>query len=59
MGWITGLEAARRMGRHPHLVYRWLREGRLRGRKFGGRIWMVSEAELSRFTKREPERRNR
>lgn len=51
-------EAARWLGRNPFLVRRWLREGRLRGEKFG-RDWTVTERELERFKRQEPERRER
>jgi excisionase family DNA binding protein len=37
-------EAAKRLGVHRHTAYRWLREGRLRGRmatRGGQRIWLV------------------
>ncbi len=37
-------EAAERLGVHRHTAYRWLREGRLRGRmaaRGGQRIWLV------------------
>lgn len=32
---ITVPEAARRIGRHPETVRRWIREGKLRSRKVG------------------------
>lgn len=49
-------EAARRLGRSPELVRRWLREGRLVGERFGG-VWIVREKALSNFTRSEPQRR--
>lgn len=55
---LTVPEAARRLARNPELVRRWLREGRLRGQKFG-RDWLVSERDLDRFRGREPDRRRR
>lgn len=57
-GWLTGEEVARRLKRHPDLVYRWLDEKRLKGEKHGG-VWFVSERELARFKKDQPERRKR
>jgi excisionase family DNA binding protein len=56
--WLTGLEAAVALNRHPVLIYRWLSDGRIRGRKFG-RTWMVSERELTRFKRTQPQRRKR
>lgn len=53
---ITVPEVARRLGRNPQLVRRWMREGRLRGEKFG-RDWLVTERELERFRRSEPQRR--
>lgn len=55
-------EAAKRLGRHPEMVRIWLRNGRIRGEKFGagkGGVWMISERELARFLKTQPERRGR
>ena len=55
-------EAAKKLGRHPEMVRIWLRDGRIRGEKFGkgkGGVWMISEREIARFLKDEPERRNR
>ena len=51
-------EAARWLARNPFLVRRWLREGRLRGEKFG-RDWTVTQWQLERFKGHEPERRER
>jgi hypothetical protein len=44
--------------RHPELVRRWLVEGRLRGKKLAGR-WFVTRADLARFRRDQPERRER
>lgn len=55
-------QAAKRLGRHPEMVRIWLRGGRLKGEKFGvgkGGVWMISEREITRFLKTEPERRRR
>ena len=51
-------EVARRLGRNPILVRRWLREGRLQGEQFG-REWLITARELERFLRNEPERRQR
>lgn len=42
---ITVPEAARRVGRHPETVRRWIREGRLRARKIGTQH-VIEENEL-------------
>ena len=57
-GLLSVGEAARRLGRHPELVRRWLREGRLKGLTFG-RAWVIRERELARFEKAQPVRRSR
>jgi len=51
-------EVARRLNRNPVLVRRWLREGRLRGVKYG-RDWLIAERDLARFRAEQPERRRR
>ena len=51
-------QVAEQLGRNEVLVRRWLREGRLRGEKYG-RDWVVTERELERFKRDEPERRQR
>lgn len=56
MEWLTVEEAARRLDRHPELVRQWLREGRLKGERFG-HMWSVSERELMRFLRVEPRKR--
>jgi excisionase family DNA binding protein len=58
VGKVTVEEAARRLGRNPELVRRWLREGRLKGEAFG-HVWAIDERELARFAKSAPERRDR
>jgi excisionase family DNA binding protein len=55
---MTVADVAHRLKRNPYLVYRWLREGRLRGEKFGY-SWLITERELRRFIRDEPERRSR
>jgi len=55
---LTVTEVAKRLARHPELVRRWLREGRLRGEQYG-REWLVTEREVERFHRAEPERRKR
>jgi len=56
VGKVTVEEAAKRLGRNPELVRRWLREGRLRGEAFG-HAWAIDERELARFAKKAPGRR--
>lgn len=51
-------EVAARLRRNRLLVYRWLAEGRLRGERYGY-AWLVTERELTRFLRHEPERRSR
>jgi len=55
---MTVDQVARRLKRHRELIYRWLREGRLKGKKIGT-TWIVNEQELARFRKDQPERRRR
>lgn len=56
VGKVTVEDAAKRLGRNPELVRRWLREGRLRGEAFG-HVWAIDERELARFAKSAPDRR--
>jgi excisionase family DNA binding protein len=44
---LTVAEAARRTGRHPETIRRWIWSGRIRAEKVGGRH-LISEAELER-----------
>ena len=55
---LTVGEVARRLSRHPELIRRWLREGRLKGEQYG-REWLVTRREVDRFRRTEPERRRR
>lgn len=55
---MTVREVAERLKRNEDLVRRWLRDGRLQGQRFG-RDWMVSERDLARFQRSEPQRRER
>src|SRR5438067_13519678 len=50
---LTVADAARRLGRHPELVRRWLREGRLKGESFAG-VWMISERDVERLMRAQP-----
>ena len=57
---LTIDEAAKRLDRTPEMVRRWIREGRLRGEKFGNPtrgVWLVQERQLERFRRNEPRRR--
>lgn len=55
---VTVAEVARRLARHPELIRRWLRDGRLKGEQYG-REWLITEREIDRFRRAEPERRRR
>ncbi len=56
--WLTVAEIAARLKVHEQTVRRWLRDGKLVGRNFGGRMgYRVSEQALARFmSENEPER---
>ncbi len=49
---LTVPEAARRVGKNPETVRRWIREGRLRARKVGTQH-VIEEQELDRLTEDE------
>lgn len=42
---LTVVEAARRIGRHPETIRRWIWSGRIRAEKVGGRH-LIPESEL-------------
>jgi len=42
---ITVPEAARRLGKHPETVRRWIREGKLQAQRFGTQH-LIAEADL-------------
>ena len=46
---LTVSEAARRTGRHPETIRRWIWSGRMRAEKVGGRH-LIADAELERAT---------
>ena len=53
-GWFTVDEVATKMKVHPETVRKWLREGRLDGRNFGGRTgWRVRAEEVEAFWERQ------
>jgi excisionase family DNA binding protein len=54
----TSTAAAVRLRRHPELIRRWMREGRLRAIKVG-RQWLVAERALVRFERDVPRQRIR
>jgi len=58
MALMTVDQVAAKLRRNPHLVRRWLRDGLIKGQKFGP-TWMIDERELARFKKDQPERRKR
>lgn len=51
---VTVPEAARRVGRNPETVRRWIREGKLRSRKVGTQH-LIEEADLAAFVHDESE----
>ena len=54
--WFTVEQIARRLQVHPDTVRRWLRDGRLRGRNFGGKTgYRVRASELEAFLEGEPD----
>ncbi len=55
---LTVDEVAVKLERHPELVRRWLRAGRLRGERIGW-SWTVTPSELERFKRAAPRRRRR
>jgi excisionase family DNA binding protein len=55
-GLVTVADAATRLGRSTEQVRRYLREGRLRGRRFGGQ-WFINQADLETFSERQREQR--
>jgi len=55
---LTVDQIALKLDRHPELVRRWLRAGRLRGERIGW-SWTVTPAELERFKQSQPKRRAR
>jgi len=55
---MTVAQVAKALRRHPEVIREWVRDGRLRGEKYGP-TWMISERDVARFLKDEPERRNR
>jgi excisionase family DNA binding protein len=51
---LTVAEAAKRFGRNPETVRRWIREGKLRARKVGTR-YVIDDADLSAMVADEDE----
>jgi len=48
--WFTVADVSDLLKVHEQTVRQWLREGRLRGRSFGGRTgWRVRESDLAAF----------
>ena len=51
--WFTVEQIAEKLQVHPQTIRRWLREGALRGRNFGGRTgYRVRESDLKEFLER-------
>jgi excisionase family DNA binding protein len=46
---LTPAEVAQRLRVSEDAVYLWLREGKLRGLKVGGRLWRVRPSDLEAF----------
>jgi excisionase family DNA binding protein len=46
---FTVNQVAERLQVRPKTVREWLKAGRLKGVKIGGRFWRIKESELSRF----------
>ena len=46
---LTVKTAAAELGYHPNHVRRMLREGRIKGEKLAGIVWMISRAEVERI----------
>jgi excisionase family DNA binding protein len=55
-GFLSVIEVAKRLRRHPELVRAWLRAGRLKGLMFG-RSWVIRERDVVDFESRQPVRR--
>ena len=55
--WYTVEQIADTLQVHEQTVRRWLREGSLRGRSFGGKTgWRVRESDLRAFLDTSPEK---
>ncbi len=53
--WYTVEEIAGRLQVHEQTVRRWLRDGDLDGRNFGGRTgWRISESAINEFLRKAP-----
>ena len=48
--WITTAEATSISGLHPEYIRELLREGKIKGRRFGA-VWQVERHSLERFVK--------
>jgi excisionase family DNA binding protein len=53
---FTVPEVARYLRKSPRTVIYWLREGKLRGKRIGGRDWLIAEEDLARFLEECPPR---
>ncbi len=53
--WVTVAQIAERLQVHPETVRRWLRDGQLVGRNFGGKSgYRVRESDLAAFLAEDP-----
>ena len=46
---VSAADAAKRLGVTPGLIARYIKQGRLRAERFGGRVWMIDAASLDEF----------
>ncbi len=51
IAYLTPEQAAERLQVVVATVYRWLREGKLRGSKLSRKMWRISEPDLNDFMK--------
>jgi excisionase family DNA binding protein len=51
---LTPEEVAKQLGLAPVTVVRWMRAGKLPGRKFGRKVWRVRAADLDAFIRQPP-----
>jgi excisionase family DNA binding protein len=47
--YLTAAQAAKKLQLDPRTVRRWLNEGKLPGRRLGGKEWRIVDSELREF----------
>lgn len=58
--WLTVAQVAERLQVHEESVRRWLRQGRLEGRNFGGRTgYRISQSALHTFLNDDPDNKEK